>query len=86
MSCQPRCASHNAVAALSFRAASKVLSLAVLASMVLTAGCAAEQPHKNFSPQLASGITSNNGGGQRALGGMPNMGVTTAARPTGVSR
>ena len=30
-----------------------------------------------FEPQLDSGITSNNGGGQRALGDIPNVGVTT---------
>ena len=34
-------------------------------------------PQSTVSPKLDSGVTSNNGGGSRALGNNNNVGVTT---------
>ena len=52
--------------------ASQVACLAVLCFSI--AGCNG-QPSSS-PPVLDSGITSSNGGGQRALGDEPNVGVT----------
>lgn len=43
----------------------------------LLAACAGERPDTIVSPRLDSGITSSDGGGTRALGNQPNVGVTT---------
>ena len=48
----------------------------VLPATVLAA-CANSRPDPIVSSQLDSGITSSNGGGKRALGSQPNVGVTT---------
>ncbi len=40
----------------------------------------AERPQSTVSPSLDSGVTSNNGGGQRALGNNSNVGVSTPVR------
>jgi len=53
---------------------------AVLAACCLAA-CAGERPQSTSSPGLESGITSNNGGGIRALGNQPSVGVTTRVGP-----
>lgn len=50
--------------------------LPVLLALGLAA-CADAKPDKVVSPRLDSGITSSNGGGTRALGNQPNVGVTT---------
>ncbi|MBV8915789.1 MAG: hypothetical protein JOZ05_22470 [Acetobacteraceae bacterium] len=48
--------------------------------LVLAAGlgllvCACSNQRPAVDPQLNSGITSSNGGGQRATGAIPNFGV-----------
>ena len=48
----------------------------------LLAACAEVRPDTTVSPQLDSGITSSNGGGQRALGNQPGVGVTTRVGPS----
>ena len=47
----------------------------------LLAACAGERPDTTVSPQLDSGITSSNGGGVRALGGVPNVCIITRTGP-----
>lgn len=54
--------------------------LPVLLALGLAA-CANEKPNTVVSPQLDSGITSSNGGGTRALGNQPNVGITTRVTP-----
>lgn len=54
-----------------------VPQFACLLALSLLAACAEMRPDPVASPRLDSGITSNNGGGQRALGDIPNVGVTT---------
>ena len=56
-------------------------SLFTLSLLSLLAACADERPNTIVSPRLDSGITSSNGGGTRALGDQPNMGVTTRVGP-----
>ena len=51
------------------------LHVAMLVVLVGLAGCAAERPDRVVSPRLDSGVTSNNGGGQRALGDTLDEGV-----------
>ena len=51
----------------------KRLALALLFSPLLLAGCSGSQP---IATAPASGVTASNGGGQRALGDIPNVGVT----------
>ncbi len=48
--------------------------LLVLAPFVVLAGCNASPPPPGAT--LDSGVTSSNGGGQRALGNLPDVGVT----------
>ena len=55
--------------------------VAIVAFATLLAACAEVRPDPVVSPQLDSGITSSNGGGQRALGNQPNVGVTTRVGP-----
>ena len=50
--------------------------LPVLLALGLAA-CANVKPDTVASPQLDSGITSSSGGGMRALGNDPDVGVTT---------
>ncbi len=57
------------------------LAVVLLASLALGA-CAVEQPQSTVSPGLETGIRSSNGGGARALGNVPNVGVTTQTAPT----
>ncbi len=47
----------------------------------LLAACAYARPDPVVSPRLDSGITSSDGGGTRALGNRPNLGVTTPVGP-----
>ena len=56
-------------------------SIFLLSLLSLLAACADERPNTIVSPRLDSGITSSNGGGTRALGDQPNMGVTTRVGP-----
>ena len=42
---------------------------------------AAEKPQTTTTPGLDTGITANNGGGQRTLGNTLNQGVTTRVGP-----
>lgn len=51
-----------------------------LLCLALAACSGAERPQSTVSPQLNSGVTSNNGGGSRALNNNQNMGVTTPVR------
>ncbi len=53
---------------------------AILLAGLLTA-CAHVQPNTVVSPQLDSGVRSSNGGGARALGNQPSVGVTTNLGP-----
>lgn len=57
------------------------LILAILLTSTVMA-CSETRPDSTVSPQLNSGITSNNGGGSRQLNNNLNQGVTTR---TGVS-
>lgn len=54
--------------------------LPVLLALGLAA-CADAKHDSVASPRLDSGITSSNGGGMRALGNDPNVGVTTRVAP-----
>lgn len=54
-----------------------LLRAVVMAAACCLAACAGERPQSTVSPGLESGITSSNGGGARALGNQPNVGVTT---------
>ena len=51
-----------------------------LACLALAACTSADHPQGRVSPNLDSGITSDNGGGSRALNNNNNMGVTTPVR------
>ncbi len=55
--------------------------LAVALASAALLGCAGERPQSTTTPGLETGITSNNGGGQRALGNQPNVGITTRVGP-----
>ncbi len=56
-----------------------VLVMALACAALL--GCAGERPQSTTTPGLETGITSNSGGGQRAMGNQPNVGVTTRVGP-----
>ena len=56
-------------------------SIFPLSLLSLLAACADGRPNTIVSPRLDSGITSSNGGGTRALGDQPNVGVTTRVGP-----
>ena len=62
------------------RSAARPGLVALVACLALSA-CAYERPQSTVSPGLASGITSNNGGGVRQLGNSPNIGITTQSAP-----
>ena len=51
--------------------------VALLATLIVVSGCADLRPNSVVSPQLDSGITSSNGGGERALGNQLNFGIST---------
>lgn len=51
--------------------------IAVAFACTALLGCAGERPQSTTTPGLETGITSNNGGGTRALGNQPNVGITT---------
>ena len=55
----------------------------ILAIMLVSAlaACADARPDPIASPKLESGITSSNGGGMRALGNDPYVGVTARVGP-----
>jgi hypothetical protein len=81
---QPRCAIPASGKAATLRPARvdvlrifgvPVLVMALACAVLL--GCAGERPQSATTPGLETGITSNNGGGERALGNQPNVGVTT---------
>ena len=55
--------------------------IAALVAASLLVACAETRPDPVVSPRLDSGITSNNGGGARALGNQPGVGVTTPVSP-----
>ncbi|HEY0203277.1 MAG TPA: hypothetical protein VGC15_03895 [Acetobacteraceae bacterium] len=59
-------------------AMNRIFALLLLSSMV---ACADVRPDPVVSPQLDSGVTSSNGGGTRALGNQPGVGVTTRVGP-----
>lgn len=48
---------------------------------ILLAACADARPDPVVSSNLDSGITSSNGGGARALGNQPGVGMTTRVGP-----
>ena len=54
--------------------------VALLACLALGA-CAGERPQSTFTPGLDTGITASDGGGTRALGNQPNVGITTRVGP-----
>ena len=58
--------------------------LPAIAVLIGLAGCASTGPGTATSTATPapSGITAANGGGQRALGNLPNIGVTTGAGAT----
>jgi len=56
-----------------------VIAVALACAALL--GCAGERPQSTTTPGLETGITSNNGGGQRALGNQPNVGIATRVGP-----
>lgn len=56
-------------------------TIAVALACAALLGCAGERPQSARTPGLETGITSNNGGGERALGNQPNVGVTTRVGP-----
>ncbi len=67
----------------------KMTALALLSCVGLTA-CAsgstgAGSANSNGPTQAPSGITSSNGGGQRALGNIPSVGTTTGGGATATS-
>ncbi len=55
--------------------------IAALVLAGLLAACANVRPDPVASPKLDSGITSSSGGGMRALGNDPDVGVTTRVSP-----
>ena len=55
------------------------ITAVLLASLL--AACSAARPDTVVSPRLDSGVTSNDGGGTRALGNQPRAGVTTPVGP-----
>ncbi len=60
----------------------QVLStIAATALLLGLAACAGERPQSTTTPGLNTGITNNNGGGQRALGNTGNVGITTQVSP-----
>lgn len=61
------------------KAGTRVL-VALLGSSLLAA-CSHVKPDTIVSPGLESGITSQNGGGARALGNQPGVGITTQVGP-----
>ena len=61
-----------------------VLSLALLASAALLAACNGQPPPGHAV--LDSGITSSNGGGQRAIGDLPEVDVTNGKPSAGMMR
>lgn len=61
--------------------ASTALRAAPFVLAAILGACAHERPDTIVSPELESGITSSNGGGMRALGGQPDVGITTRVGP-----
>jgi hypothetical protein len=55
-------------------------ALAVALACAALMGCAGERPQSTTTPGLETGITSNNGGGQRALGNQVNESITVRTR------
>jgi hypothetical protein len=60
---------------------SALLVATFLVSCTVLAGCAGERPQSVTTPGLETGITSSNGGGTRALGNQPDVGITTRVGP-----
>ena len=56
-------------------------TLTAILTIFLLAACSGATRDTTVSPNLESGITSSNGGGQRALGNTNSMGVTTSTTP-----
>jgi len=56
-------------------------TIAVALACAALLGCAGERPQSVTTPGLETGITSNNGGGPRALGNQPDIGITTRVSP-----
>ncbi len=54
--------------------------LAVALACAALMGCAGELPQSTTTPGLETGITSSNGGGQRALGNQVNESITFRTR------
>lgn len=55
-------------------------ALAVALACAALMGCTGERPQSATTPGLETGITSNNGGGQRALGNQVNESITVRTR------
>jgi len=58
----------------------RLMLVALLTCIV--AACSATEPASTVSPQLNSGITSNNGGGARQLNNNNSQGITTRTGAT----
>jgi len=55
-------------------------ALTVALACAALMGCAGERPQSTTTPGLETGITSSNGGGQRALGNQVNESITVRTR------
>ncbi|MGI4939096.1 MAG: hypothetical protein ACRYHQ_00760 [Janthinobacterium lividum] len=58
-----------------------MIRITAILLVALVAACADVRPDTTVSPNLDSGVTSDNGGGARALGNQPSIGVTTNVGP-----
>ena len=58
-----------------------IAAAAAIACLAALAGCAGEKPQSTFTHGLDTGITSSDGGGQRALGNTVDLDVTTRTQP-----
>ena len=58
-----------------------MVRVAAILLATLLAACGETTPNTIVSPALDSGIRSSNGGGERALGNQPNVGLTTRVTP-----
>lgn len=66
----------------SFRPMHALKTTLAFGTLLLGLGaCAYERPQSTFTRGLDTGITSSDGGGTRALGDQPRIGVSTPVRP-----
>ncbi len=58
-----------------------MIRITAILLVALVAACSYVRPDTTVSPNLDSGVTSDNGGGARALNNQPGVGVTTSVGP-----